>query len=112
MQIWDKLYHRIPGEPVWAGMPAEFHQTTWCAEKAIEFLSEERSSPWLMSFNCFDPHHAFDPPAEYLERYDPKDMELPLAGPNLPQTKSRYQTLDAEWAHNEPGYFHVGGCNR
>ncbi|MDP6506871.1 MAG: sulfatase-like hydrolase/transferase, partial [Planctomycetota bacterium] len=47
------------------GMPEEYHQTTWCAQKAIDFLEScaEFDRPWLFSFNCFDPHNAFDPPA-------------------------------------------------
>lgn len=62
-----------------AGVPEEYHQTTWCAERAISFISEDRKPdhPWLLSVNCFDPHPPFDPPANYLERYDPQDMPHP-----------------------------------
>lgn len=57
------------------GIPAELHQTTWCADRAIDFMREEHSGPWLMSVNIFDPHAPFNPPQEYLDRY-PAD-ELP-----------------------------------
>lgn len=60
------------------GVPEEFHQTTWCTEKTIEFITEKRSGPWLMSVNPYDPHPPFDPPAEYLERYDPNALPYPL----------------------------------
>ena len=102
-QSWEKLYHRKPGEPVWAGMPTEFHQTTWCAEKTIEFVSEERDSPWLMSFNCFDPHHAFDPPAEYLERYDPDDVPAPSYQPGELDNKTQFQRVDHQGAYGGGG---------
>lgn len=106
-QSWEKLYTG-PGSPyVKEGVPARFHQTTWCAEQAIEFIESHRDQPWLFSFNCFDPHHPFDPPAEYLSRYSPDDMPLPLWREGELADKSTYQTLDHEWAHNEPGYFHV-----
>ena len=61
-------------------MPAEYSQAKWCADRAIEFISEAQSKekPWFFSFNCFDPHHPFDPPKEYLERYLPILDELPL----------------------------------
>ena len=61
-----------------AQMPPALHQTTWCADKAIEFMREERTTPWLMSVNMFDPHAPFDPPQAYLDRYDPAALPDPL----------------------------------
>ncbi len=60
------------------GLPAEFHQTTWCAEKTIEFMREEREGPWLASVNIYDPHPAFNPPQTYRDMFDPADMPGPL----------------------------------
>ncbi len=60
------------------GIAAEYHQTTWCAEEAIAFMTEAREGPWLMSVNPFDPHPAIDPPLAYLERMDPASVPLPL----------------------------------
>ena len=53
------------------GIPSELHQVTWCSEMALRFITEKRDGPWLMSINPFDPHPPFDPPAEYLDRYNP-----------------------------------------
>ena len=62
-----------------ASIPPELHQTTWCTDRAIEFLSEKRrQGPWLMSINVFDPHSPFDPPQEYRDRYDSSKMPSPL----------------------------------
>ena len=62
-----------------ASIPPELHQTTWCTDRAIDFISEKRrKGPWLMSVNVFDPHAPFDPPQEYLDRYDPAKMPPPL----------------------------------
>lgn len=61
-----------------AGVPAEYHQSTWCTEMAIRFIDEKRDGPWMLSINPFDPHPPFDPPQEYLDRYDPKDLPGPL----------------------------------
>lgn len=111
-QSWDDLYNggsRLETPYVKHGVPAEYHQTTWCAEMAIDFIHRKKSEPWLFSFNCFDPHHAFDPPADYLEKYRPGDMPLPKYQAGELDSKPRYQQLDHQWAHNEPGYFHVAG---
>ena len=61
------------------GPPAGLHQTTWCAEKACEFMDAraEDGASWLFSVNMFDPHHAFDAPEEHLNRYNPDDIPLP-----------------------------------
>ncbi len=60
------------------GVPAELHQTTWCAEKTIEFIREERNGPWLASVNIYDPHPPFNPPQSYREQFNPADMPEPL----------------------------------
>jgi len=61
-----------------AGVPEELHQTTWCAEMAIRFVTEPREGPWLLSVNPYDPHPPFDPPQNYLDRYDPDMLPPPL----------------------------------
>lgn len=55
-------------------VPVEVHQTTWCTEKAIEFVSRPRNQPWLLSVNPFDPHPPLDPPLEYFQRYRPDSL--------------------------------------
>jgi arylsulfatase len=59
-------------------VPVELHQSSWCADMAIEFMEEPRESPWLMSVNFFDPHAPFNPPKDYLDRYDPNSLPDPL----------------------------------
>lgn len=108
-KTWDELYQGSGTAFVREGIPTEYHQTTWCAEMTIDFLRENKGKPWMFSFNCFDPHHPFDPPKEYLDRYDPADMPLPKYREGELDNKTSYQRLDHEWAHNEPGYFHVAG---
>jgi len=107
VKTWDELYRGAETPYVKEGIPAEFHQTTWCAEMAIDFIRQQRNGPWLFSFNCFDPHHPFDPPKEVMDRYDPADMPLPKYHPGELDDKPVYQRLDHQWAHDEPGYFHV-----
>ena len=59
------------------GVPADLHQSTWCSEMAIRFITERRDGPWLMSVNPFDPHAPFDAPPEYLARVDAAELPLP-----------------------------------
>ncbi len=64
------------------GVPADLHQTTWATDQAIRFIDEERDRPWLLSVNIFDPHPPFDPPQNYLDRYDPEKLTRPLFRPS------------------------------
>jgi arylsulfatase len=76
------------------GVPACYHQTTWCANEAIAHMCEPRDGPWLMSVNPFDPHPPFDPPAEYLERMDVDDMPLPLFQPEELESQLDFEGID------------------
>lgn len=107
---WEDLYEQpASGSDYWKnGVPAEHHQTTWCAEMAIKFIHENARLPWFFSFNCFAPHHPFDPPAAYRERINPATIPLPKQRPGELENKPHFQRLDAEWAHYSPGEFHAG----
>ncbi len=91
------------------GMSPEYHQTKWCADRAIDFMdnANKYGQPWLFSFNCFDPHHAFDPPPEYLERYLPILDEIPLPNyvPGELDDKSPFQRRDHEGAYGKKGAY-------
>ena len=39
------------------GVASEYHQTTWCSEMAMRFITERRDRPWMISVNPIDPHH-------------------------------------------------------
>lgn len=56
------------------GVPPEFHQTTWCAEKTIDFICQQGEQPWLASVNIYDPHPPFNAPREYRDMFDPAQM--------------------------------------
>ncbi|QLH78441.1 hypothetical protein HZS55_14555 [Halosimplex rubrum] len=83
--------------------PAEHHQTTWCAERAIDFMEKcaDKDEPWLFSVNMFDPHHPFDPPREYLECYLDRLDKIPL--PNYEDgeldDKPVFQRIDHDGAY-------------
>lgn len=65
------------------GMDSDFSQTKWCVDKAMEFIetNNEYGNSWMFSLNLYDPHHPFDPPKKYLERYI--DMLDDIPSPNF-----------------------------
>lgn len=58
-------------------VPTEYHETPWLTDRAIDFITERRERPWLFSLNLYDPHNPFDPPPEYLERYNIDELPGP-----------------------------------
>ena len=102
---WEELYGGPSTDYIKHGVPEEFNQTTWCAEKTIEFIKNQKGDPWFFSYNCFAPHHPFDPPAEFLSRYNPDDMPLPKTRPEELKNKTTYQQLDGRFAHNDPSGY-------
>ena len=60
------------------GVPAELHQTTWCAEKTIGFMRANRERVWFASVNLYDPHPPFNPPQAYRELFDAAAVNSPL----------------------------------
>ena len=106
LRAQGKHYARAPfrgSDHVEAGMPAELHQTTWCAQKAIEFIDAhaDAETPWLFSVNIFDPHHPFDPPPELLQRYLDRLDAIPLPDyvPGELDEKPAFQQIDHRGAY-------------
>ncbi len=81
---WDGLY--LPS------VRPELHQTTWCTDETIRFVTENRTRPWLISVNVFDPHGPFDPPEEYRRRYEADE----LPGPHFHESDLEIQARLAE----------------
>ena len=84
------------------GVPAELHQTTWCAEKTIAFIREDRDGPWLASVNIYDPHPPFNPPQTHRERFDPKDMPAPLFRESDLEQQLRLRRVDFQSKAQHP----------
>ncbi len=74
------------------GIAAEYHQTTWCVEKAIEFIEQSKDGPWCISINPFDPHPPFDPPEEYKAKIDAAKLPLPAWKEGELAGKPEFQT--------------------
>ncbi len=107
------------------GMAAEDHQTTWCAEKAIHFMEamaqantkRRHDRPWMFLVNIFNPHHPFDPPEAYLERYlDILDqVPLPAYVPGELKNKPEYQRKQhkgGSGGKRKKGYAYAGMTER
>ena len=67
-------------DEIWrSAMPVECHYNTWICDRAVDFLAQQKTddSPFYLFVSYPDPHHPFDPPADYADRYNHEDMPLP-----------------------------------
>ena len=59
-------------------LPVAWHNTTWTADRAIEWLKHGRGDDPFCTWISFpDPHHPFDAPEPWSRLHDPKDVDLP-----------------------------------
>ena len=88
-----------------AAISPGLHQTTWCADRAIDFMMADRDRPWLMSVNPFDPHAPFDPPQAFLDRYDPADLPGPLFRESDLAAQAELEEVDFQTPARRPEAF-------
>lgn len=107
----QKLYAHAKGA-IYPGVDPAYHQTTWATERAKQFISRHRETPWFLSINLFDPHPPFDPPVSYLERIDADAITAPLFAASDIAHQARFRGVDQQAkravdptlaVENEPG---------
>jgi len=108
----DRVMHDFGGPrqlleptPEHDNTPPQFHQTTWCSEKTIEFIGENRDQPWLISVNPFDPHPPYDPPWEYYRRFDPEKLPGPLFRPSDLAHQEKLSRVDFQTHSENPDEY-------
>ncbi len=63
-------------------LPEKVHQSTWIADRVIEFLEKrDPSAPFFVFAGFVDPHHPFNPPAPYHSMWDIAKIPLPVRRP-------------------------------
>lgn len=90
----DAIYNR--SRAFGPGVDADVHQTTWAGERAASFIERNGDKPWFLSINLFDPHPPFDPPADYLERFDLNDMPAPIFTPSDMEHQKKFAAIDQQ----------------
>jgi arylsulfatase A-like enzyme len=59
-------------------------------------VRQHRGRPWFLSINLFDPHPPFDPPADYLARFDRAEMPAPLFAESDLEHQRRLYDVDQQ----------------
>ena len=90
-----ELFAKLSGS-VGPGVPKEYHQSVWCSDMAIDFISQNKENSWFLAVNPFDPHPPFDPPKEYLDRFDVKSLPYPLFRESDIERQKAFEAIDQQ----------------
>ncbi|MEO1494702.1 MAG: sulfatase-like hydrolase/transferase [Pseudomonadota bacterium] len=80
-------------------LPLAWHNSPWTADRAIDWIRQDRDRPFCTWVSFPDPHHPFDCPEPWSHLHDPAEVDLP---------KHRERTFEGRpWWHeavltNEP----------
>ncbi|MGI9319617.1 MAG: sulfatase family protein, partial [bacterium] len=84
-------------DEIWrSAIPAEQHYNSWISDCAVAFLQRnaKNDQPFFLFVSYPDPHHPFDPPGQYADRYDPQLIPLPpVTADELKRQPSYYGEL-------------------
>lgn len=90
--------------------PEAHHQTTWVADRSIEFLERcDAGRPFFLWTSFVHPHHPFNPPAPYDTMYAPGDMPPPLWDPE--ESKSWPERLREKYFARTGSHEAIGMCD-
>lgn len=80
--IWRSATRETSGAAqTWpSALPCAWHSSTWCADRAIDYLERHgQDRPFCMWVSFPDPHHPFDCPEPWAGLHHPDEVELPRA---------------------------------
>jgi arylsulfatase A-like enzyme len=97
----------VPAAPeLWTSqIPPELHQSTWVADRTIDFMDAHEDAPFFAWCSFVDPHHPFNAPQAYRDLYDAAQFKSPvwcddeLSGRSI-YHHTRYNKGKAVWAQH------------
>ncbi len=99
---------RSLGEAAWTCLPGQYRSfnpyifqgpdgathSCFVADQTCEFIRESRGQPWFAAAGFFAPHDPINPPAKFLEWYDPARLPAPVM---TAQDRERTGLTDDDW---------------
>jgi arylsulfatase len=96
LSLFPDLLRRSPRD-YGKGLPMEIQQATWWGEEATDFVEKDHDKPWFLNLNAVDPHPPFYPPKEFLDKYRPEEMPLPLYDETDVARQEGFWDIDQQW---------------
>jgi arylsulfatase len=88
-----------------AGIAADYHEVTWCADYAARWIRGGLNKPWFITVNTYAPHPPFQPPPESLERMKPEEIPLPLWRASDAANQAALSAIDFQSKPRDPATY-------
>jgi arylsulfatase A-like enzyme len=76
--LWESARDHKGAPQTWSSkLPVAWHNSTWTADRAIDFIREDHDKPFCLWVSFPDPHHPFDAPEPWAGLHRPEDVDLP-----------------------------------
>lgn len=94
-------YYYIP-QP--SQLPARLHETSWVADRSIDFLKRrDRSRPFFLWSSFIKPHPPFENPTPWNHLYRCPDMKLPFRPENPAEFLSYWNRMQNRYKYKDAG---------
>lgn len=91
-QYWKSLPPKTDAHETWnSALPVAWHNSTWIANRTIDFMRNKKEKPFCVWASFPDPHHPFDAPEPWSRLHHPEEVDIP-----------KYRELDLDqrpWWH-------------
>jgi len=76
--LWESHREHNGAPQVWSSkLPVAWHNSTWIADRTIDYLKQDHDEPFCMWVSFPDPHHPFDAPEPWASLHRPEEVDLP-----------------------------------
>ena len=94
-------YYYIP-QP--SQLPARLHNSTWVADRSLEFLDRrDRDRPFFLWSSFIKPHPPFESPEPWHRLYKPVDMPLPHLPPDYEALHTYWNRVQNRYKYRDQG---------
>ncbi|HCH22834.1 MAG TPA: sulfatase [Oceanospirillaceae bacterium] len=76
--LWQSNRDHKDAPQTWSSLlPTAWHNSTWCGDRAIDYIKQHNDEPFCLWVSFPDPHHPFDAPEPWASLHRPEDVDLP-----------------------------------
>ena len=108
MDVQDEIPHpeeRFPKEAIAFQGTSSVTHTAFVTEQTIEFITQQKNQPFLCVSGYYSPHSPWVAPQEFLDIYDPSELQIPSFPPEVDQTRMGQKFSDQELRSARHGYY-------
>jgi len=108
MGIQDGITHpkeRFPKEAIAFQGTSDVTHTAFVTEQTIEFITQNQKQQFLCASGYYSPHSPWVAPQEFLDKYDPSELEVPTFPPEVDKRRLGQKFSDQELRSARHGYY-------